>query len=642
MAARMADRPKDYVPGVARALLGEIAFARPSGRMGRTARGAGGLGGGVAFSHRARTMWQVSQSSSAAVLKKIAKGGTHDARSLKVQMNYLFSKAEAVFGNMAEHDPEARSIDPETRGRIVADWSDAWTGDPKNGHTTHLLLSFPSHVRPTKAKIIAEAWAAEMFQSGEHQDEEWAYVAALHTDRAHPHVHIVVNNRGLMNDSWFYMAMDHAFNLSMMKSRMAEIAEEEGVYLDCSSRLERGILSYGPSRAEIERARRESRAVEEVSRVGPALESALVEVRANAATLRDLSMLAGLTGFAAVAQKMRTAAEVLERGGMIHPMREVSGMAGSGSGLEAAQGEEVLPVDLKTRRDLESHFGDWMRKTEDRIAQLTPEKQIPLRRELHEIASDVVRSLGDTRGAELMREPPKTPLYSTEIKAHAVKVGAEELQVSDAAREKLSVGLKAAAMTAGIDPVAIEKRLERGAATAFEERDWIKSDLTQVAARHKLDLGHDGERSRAAEIVDAFYEKAAKLISETRVSERQRDDQALTRALKSMAKVHAEHGTIRFEHEDQVKLFAGDMAARYGTNIIRDLAQGRDQALAKDIPDPKERLAIARAIVSAALNHESVGLSLSEAKAADRALEARSREQVRDPHVRERSKDRER
>ena len=134
-------------------------------------------------------------------------------------------------------------------------------------------------------------------------------------------------------------------------------------------------------------------------------------------------------------------------------------MAGSGAGLEAAQGEEARPPELKTRRDLESHFGDWMRKTEDRIGQLTPEKQIPLRKELHEIASDVVRSLGDTRGAELMREPPKTPLYSTEIKAHTVKVGAEELQVSDAAREKLSVGLKAAAVTAGIDPAAIEKRV---------------------------------------------------------------------------------------------------------------------------------------------------------------------------------------
>jgi type IV secretion system T-DNA border endonuclease VirD2 len=38
-----------------------------------------------------------------------------------------------------------------------------------------------------------------MFQSGKHQDDIWSYVAALHTDKAHPHVHMVVNNRGTVN-----------------------------------------------------------------------------------------------------------------------------------------------------------------------------------------------------------------------------------------------------------------------------------------------------------------------------------------------------------------------------------------------------------------------------------------------------------
>ena len=46
-----------------------------------------------------------------------------------------------------------------------------------------------------------------MFQSGEHQNDAWSYVAALHTDRAHPHVHVVVNNRGTLNDSWFFMGV---------------------------------------------------------------------------------------------------------------------------------------------------------------------------------------------------------------------------------------------------------------------------------------------------------------------------------------------------------------------------------------------------------------------------------------------------
>ena len=48
MGALMAERHKDFAPGVAQALLGKIAFARSSGRMGRTASGAGGLGGDIA------------------------------------------------------------------------------------------------------------------------------------------------------------------------------------------------------------------------------------------------------------------------------------------------------------------------------------------------------------------------------------------------------------------------------------------------------------------------------------------------------------------------------------------------------------------------------------------------------------------
>ncbi len=183
-------------------------------------------------------MWQLSQSSNAVVLKKIARGGTGTEQSLKVQMAYLFGKAEGLFGNMVGHDPEARSLSDEERLAIAADWSAGWRGAPKNGHTTHLLISFPAFVKPAKAQIIAEAWAGEMFQSGAHQEDEWAYVAALHTDRSHPHVHIVVNNRGLVTGSWFFMAKEHAFNLAMMKERLAGSRRRRGSF---STALPAGI-----------------------------------------------------------------------------------------------------------------------------------------------------------------------------------------------------------------------------------------------------------------------------------------------------------------------------------------------------------------------------------------------------------------
>lgn len=114
---------------------------------------------------------------------------------------------------MADLDPRARTLNGDQRKVIVDQWSDEWTGDPKNGHTTHLLVSFPFDVSGERGRPVVEEWCMEMFQSGLHSDgEEWAYVAALHTDRVNRHVHVVVNNRGLENGDWFYMAKDHAFN----------------------------------------------------------------------------------------------------------------------------------------------------------------------------------------------------------------------------------------------------------------------------------------------------------------------------------------------------------------------------------------------------------------------------------------------
>lgn len=216
---------------------------------------------------------------------------------------------------MVDLDPRRQTLTPEERREIVETWSDGWTRSPKNGQTTHLLMSLPQHVRPAIARSIAADWAAEMFESGAHGDE-WAYVAALHTDRSHPHVHIIVQNRGILNGAWFYMAKDHSFNLAHMKERMAAIAEEHGVPLDTSSRLERGILSYGPSRSEIEAARREGRPVEEKVRTGPAMRVAVEEVGRASAAYRDLAFLARLTEARDVATRMDAAATALAGG---HP-----------------------------------------------------------------------------------------------------------------------------------------------------------------------------------------------------------------------------------------------------------------------------------------------------------------------------------
>lgn len=659
-------------PGLAEALIGEIGFARGVGRVHSTGVGGWGAGrNGVSASPRARTMWQLSQSSNAVVLKKIARGGTASAASLNVQMNYLFGKAEGLFGNMVGHDPEARSLSEEERLAIAADWSAGWRGAPKNGHTTHLLISFPAFVKPAKAQLIAEAWAAEMFQSGTHQDDEWAYVAALHTDRSHPHAHIVVNNRGLVNGSWFFMAKGHAFNLATMKGRLAGIAEEEGVYLDCSSRRDRGILSYGPNRAEIERARREDRAPREVPYSGTVLEAALAEVRANAAVLKDLAMVAELGGLAKAATQMREASAVLARGGIIQPLMDVPEkseggppMAGAKDGREVEDrgwGGQTDSVDVgagkareereaggqgaeseregraaaalpATRRGLESYFSDWLSRTEEKIAALPPERQAPLWRELRDIASDVVRTLGDSRGAELMTRDPVSRLHGAELAEHGdgrtrLKIGTDQRDLGTSEAAELKASLRAAANEAGIDPARMEARLARPAPSAFQERDRVTADLRDVAERQKLDLSTEEGRTQAARRVDAFYAQTAKILDTALGVERVTEAApGLPRALKAMAEVRVEAGQLRFESDAQAAAFAGDMAARYGKAAMQDLARGKDDALKRDFHDPAARAAVARAVMTVATVHETTGLSLADAQRGMRLWDERAKE----------------
>lgn len=167
---------------------------------------------------------------------------------------------------------------------------------------------------PRRPSLIAEIWAFEMFQSGDHQDDVWSYAAHC-TPTGRIRMSIVVNNRGTLNDSWFFMAKEHAFNLDTMKERMVAIAAEEGVFLDATSRAERGLMTYGPSRAEIERAREEGRAPEERPREGRAPEDALATMARTADTMRSLSHVAALTGLPEISQKIAKAEEALRQGG---------------------------------------------------------------------------------------------------------------------------------------------------------------------------------------------------------------------------------------------------------------------------------------------------------------------------------------
>ena len=588
--------------GMAEAVLGEINFLRP--QQGKVkASSSSSPKRGFSFSTQASQLWRFSLGSNAAVLKKIGKGGTANAKELAAQMDYLFSKSASIFGNGVVLDADAKGLTKDERNEIVGDWVEDWRGSPKNGHTTHLLMSFPSHVRPETAKLIAEAWAFEMFQSGEHQDDVWSYVAALHTDKAHPHVHMVINNRGTVNDSWFFMAKEHVFNLEVMKDRMVAIAAEEGVFLDATSRAERGLLTYGPSRAEIERARVEGRAPEERPREGKALEDALATMARTADAMRSLQHVAALTGLPEIGEKIAKAEVALRRGGVLQP----------------------FPGDVATaeRADLDQHFSGWMAEAEGKIRKMPVAERKDMRDELYGYAIDIAKGLGDARGAQLLQMLPQTKLYATGLEVDRLTQGREPVELQSGAVNRLKTDIFSKAMSLGLSCDRMAERLETGAANAWEERDWVRSDLLALSGRRRGDLKNPVQSRKVVDDLEGFYEAAAKLIDHARAHEVAPDNDRLVRALGSMARTMQADGKVEFRSDAHAERFAEELRLRYGKGVVAEIASGRTDALAGDFEDAGQRKWIARAVVSAAKSHVAFGLTLRDAQKAERDMAGR-------------------
>jgi hypothetical protein len=284
-------------------------------------------------------------------------------------------------------------------------------------------------------------------------------------------------------------------------------------------------------------------------------------------------------------------------------------------------------------------ISDWVEQSSAQINRLPWDVQDDLRTEMQGIAKDAAAAFGLDKEREAFEAPPRSTLYSTAIGATSMMVGGEEIDLSNDTRTNLKAGLQAAAIEAGIDGSKLGLRLIVGAANAHQEEGWVKSDIAEVAARHRLDMGDSDAKSRAAERVDNFYERAAELIHSARSIEVDRGPDPLVAALGSLASVQAQQGSVAFRSENQARDFAEAMTERYGASILKDIAAGRTEALAKDVPDPSARQAVAVAVVSAAKEHPALGLSSHEAEAAERNLAAQTHGHDRPPeHARDRNR----
>jgi hypothetical protein len=264
----------------------------------------------------------------------------------------------------------------------------------------------------------------------------------------------------------------------------------------------------------------------------------------------------------------------------------------------------------------------WVTRSTAQIDRLPSDRQEELRSELQGIAKEAAEAFGLDREQTGREAPPRSTLYSTTISPATLTVAGEETALQTGSAGNLQASLALNARLAGIDAEKLQKRLETGASNAREEDSWVKSDLSDVAKRHGYDLDSSQGRSAAAERLDRFYERAAELIQSARGIEVSRGPDPVVDALDRMAKLHAQQGSVAFRNETQARDFAEEMKERYGASVLKDMAAGRTDALAKDVPDASTRQAMAAAVVSAAKEHPSLGLNAHEVDAAERRLAA--------------------
>lgn len=218
------------------------------------AQGKGG--GGTGSNNRLRIPVSVMRGGNKAMVKVIKKGGTTDARGMRDQMSYLEKDGEAKLERSERYF--GTELDEQSRERLIDSWGISGESKTQSDKTTHFVVSFPQDTDHDAAYRAGRAWADTMFASGDYGDV-YDYYTAFHTDRAHPHMHVIVNRRGMEEGDWLKVSRVSQFNYDEFRAVQVEVSALEGIHLDASPRLARGVTDRPIPDAEIRRAEKEER-----------------------------------------------------------------------------------------------------------------------------------------------------------------------------------------------------------------------------------------------------------------------------------------------------------------------------------------------------------------------------------------------
>ena len=126
----------------------------------------------------------------------------------------------------------------------------------------------------------------------------------------------------------------------------------------------------------------------------------------------------------------------------------------------------------------------------------------------------------------------------------------QELKLGATDRLKTAIVSKAVAL--GLSGDRMAERLATGAANAWEERDWVRSDLLTLSGRRRADLRNPDQSRKVVDDLEGFYEAAAKLFDYARTHEAVPENDRLLRALGSMGRIMQTDGKVEFRGDAPV------------------------------------------------------------------------------------------
>lgn len=435
----------------------------------------------------------------AAVFKAIRGGGTHTKAQLVRQLEYLTTKSSHVVDSRGALDGKATLTAREIKG-VADDYAKRWheNFNPKLGHTTHMLMSYPIGTKGEDVRDITAA-VADRFFTGEKGNFD--YLIAVHEDREHPHAHIVLNRRSQEGEI-FYLGRDHRFNYDDFRTAMVEEAEKVGVRLEATRRVDRGVLTYPARTGEIYAAKDEGRAPVERQRVGQDLARAAAEISNASRIYGALSVEASEEGREDIANALFKAGELLAQHGRLEPTGDIY---------------------MATERfdDLRGQFAEQTARVEAMVRGLPEDKRPAAEARVNEIYAKMshMQPLG-VRSSTLMQAPSEGGVYSQGNINSALTERMREPET----RAQIETALRGT----GISSETVIGRVERGADNAAMEREWLSQDLEKIAASAGLNLDRHGDMRVAAGKLDDVHvrlgtalERAEVLLSDGVVEDTQ-------------------------------------------------------------------------------------------------------------------------